>query len=75
VIDLEGADLLARVLLNIKSFGIVVVGAVAIFVAGSVLYRHPTRPCHRCNARVRLDRRSCQECGYEFEEIRGVTDR
>jgi predicted amidophosphoribosyltransferase len=48
---------------------------IAIFVAVSILYRHPTRPCHRCGARVRLDRRSCQECGYEFEEIRGVSDR
>jgi predicted amidophosphoribosyltransferase len=63
------------VLLNIKSFGAVVLAVIAIFVAVSVLYRHPTRPCHRCGARVRLDRRSCQQCGYEFEEIRGVSDR
>ena len=42
---------------------------IAIFVAISVLYqpRPLGRPLRRL---VRLDRRSCQQCGYEFEEIR-----
>jgi predicted amidophosphoribosyltransferase len=74
VTEYAGADVVA-VLLNLKSFGLIVLFVIAIFVAVSLLYRHPTRPCHRCGARVRLDRRNCQECGFEFEEIRGVTDR
>jgi hypothetical protein len=62
--------LLGTVLLNIKSFGLAVVLVVAILVAVTVLYRHPTRQCHRCGNRVRLDQRICIRCGYDFEPVR-----
>jgi len=58
------------VILNLTSFGLVVVAVVGLMVAVSILYRHPTRPCHRCGRRVRLDRRVCGHCGYEFEVVR-----
>ena len=57
------------VLLNIKSFGLAVIAVVVLLVAVSVLYRHPTRTCHRCGGRVRLDQRVCNHCGYDFEPI------
>ena len=58
------------VILNLTSFVLVVVAVVGLMVAVSILYRHPTRPCHRCGRRVRLDRRVCGHCGYEFEVVR-----
>ena len=58
------------VILNLTSFGLVVVAVVGLMVAVSILYRHPTRPCHRCGRRVRLDKRVCGHCGYEFEVVR-----
>jgi rRNA maturation endonuclease Nob1 len=60
------------VILNLTSFGLAVVVIVALMVGTSVIYRHPTRPCHRCGRRVRLDRRVCEHCGYEFEVIRAT---
>ena len=61
---------LLAVLLNIKTFGGAVLLIVGLLVGVSLLYRHPTRPCHRCGRRVRLERRMCGHCGYEFEPIR-----
>jgi predicted amidophosphoribosyltransferase len=58
------------VILNLTSFGLVVVAVVGLMIGVSILYRHPTRPCHRCGRRVRLDRRVCGHCGYEFEVVR-----
>jgi rRNA maturation endonuclease Nob1 len=58
------------VLLNLTSFGLVVVAIVGLMIAVSIIYRHPTRPCHRCGRRVRLDKRVCGHCGYEFEVVR-----
>lgn len=58
------------VILNIKSFGLATLLLVALLVAVTLLHRPPTRPCHRCGKRVRLDRRVCRNCGYEFEPIR-----
>jgi predicted amidophosphoribosyltransferase len=66
---LHGSVLLA-VLLNIKTFGGAVLVVVALLIAVSVLYRHPTRQCHRCGRRVRLDQRVCRHCGYDFEPVR-----
>jgi len=60
------------VLLNIKSFGLAVLSVVALLIAVSLLYRHPTRRCHRCHRRVRLDQRVCRHCGYDFEPIRAT---
>ena len=58
------------VILNIKTFGGAVILVVALLIAVSVLYRHPTRRCHHCEARVRLDQRVCRHCGYDFEPVR-----
>ncbi len=58
------------VILNIKTFGGAVILVVALLIAVSVLYRHPTRQCHRCGKRVRLDQRVCRHCGYDFEPVR-----
>jgi len=64
-------ELTLAVLLNIKTFGAAVIGVIALLVAVSVLHRHPTRQCHRCGHRARLDLRICRRCGYDFaEEIR-----
>lgn len=57
-------------ILNLTSFGIAVLVLVALLVATSLLHRAPTRPCHRCGRRVRLEHRTCRHCGYEFEPIR-----
>jgi predicted amidophosphoribosyltransferase len=57
-------------LLNIKSFGLAVLTVVALLIAVSVMYRHPTRQCHRCGKRVRLSNRICQNCGYDFQPVR-----
>jgi hypothetical protein len=61
---------LIGVILNLTSFGLAVIGLVGFLIAVTLLYRAPTRPCHRCGRRVRLDRRVCRHCGYEFEPIR-----
>jgi predicted Zn-ribbon and HTH transcriptional regulator len=61
---------MTAVILNLTTFGLVVLALVALLIVVSVLHRHPTRPCHRCGKRVRLERRVCRNCGYEFEPIR-----
>lgn len=61
---------LTAVILNLTTFGLAVLALLALLIVVSVLHRHPTRPCHRCGKRVRLDRRVCRHCGYEFEPIR-----
>ena len=58
------------VILNIKSFGLAVVTVVALLIAVSLLHRHPTRRCHHCGRRARLDQRVCRHCGYDFEPVR-----
>jgi hypothetical protein len=58
------------VILNIKSFGGAVLVVVGLLIAVSLLYRHPTRRCHHCDRRVRLDHRVCPHCGYDFEPVR-----
>jgi predicted amidophosphoribosyltransferase len=55
--------------LSPTTFGVAVVGVVLILVTASLLYRHPTRQCHRCGKQARLDQRICRECGYDFEPI------
>jgi predicted amidophosphoribosyltransferase len=54
------------ILLNIKTFGAAVIAVIVLLVAVSLLYRHPTRRCHRCGHNVRLDQRTCKHCGYDF---------
>jgi len=58
------------VILNLTSFGLATLGLLGFLIAVSLLHRHPTRPCHRCGRRVRIERRVCGQCGYEFEPIR-----
>jgi rRNA maturation endonuclease Nob1 len=58
------------VILNLTQFGLAVVGVLVLLVAFTLLHRPPTRPCHRCGRRVRLEKRECTHCGYEFEPIR-----
>jgi hypothetical protein len=58
------------VILNLTSFGLATLGLVGLLLAVTLLHRPPTRPCHRCGRRVRLERRVCRHCGYEFEPIR-----
>jgi hypothetical protein len=58
------------ILLNLKSFGSAVILVVALLIAVSILYQHPTRSCHHCGRQVRLDQRVCWHCGYDFEPIR-----
>jgi hypothetical protein len=52
--------------LNLTSFGSATLGLVGLLIAVSLLHRAPTRPCHRCGARVPLGRRTCRGCGYDF---------
>ena len=61
---------MTAVLLNLTSFGLATLALVALLVGVTLLHRPPTRPCHHCGRRVRLERRVCQHCGYEFEPIR-----
>jgi predicted amidophosphoribosyltransferase len=63
-------DIVLAIVLNIKSFGLAVLTVVGLLIAVSVLYKHPTRRCHLCNRRVRLDQRVCRHCGYDFEPVR-----
>ena len=58
------------VVLNLTSFGLATLGLVGLLVAVTMLHRAPTRPCHLCGRHVRLERRICRHCGYEFEPIR-----
>ena len=58
------------VILNLATFGLPVLMLVGLLIAVSMLYRHPTRPCHECGDRVRLDKRVCGNCGYEFAVVR-----
>jgi rRNA maturation endonuclease Nob1 len=58
------------VILNLTSFGLVTLGLVGLLIAVTLLHRAPTRSCHRCGRRVRLERRVCRHCGSEFEPIR-----
>jgi hypothetical protein len=62
--------ILQAIVLNLVSFGLTVLAVVGLLVAVSLLYRHPTRRCHRCGHRVRLDQRVCRRCGYDFEPVR-----
>jgi predicted amidophosphoribosyltransferase len=62
--------LVLAILLNIKSFGLAVLTVVGLLVAMTLLYRHPTRLCHQCGRRVRLDQRVCRHCGYDFGPVR-----
>jgi hypothetical protein len=61
---------LFAVILNLTSFGLVVLAVLALLLTVTVLHRAPTRPCHRCGRRVRLDKRVCRHCGYVFEPVR-----
>ena len=63
-------SLLATVILNGRTFALAVAVVVGLLIAVSVLYRHPTRQCHKCGRRVRLDQRVCSHCGYDFEPVR-----
>lgn len=56
--------------LNLTSFGLTVATVLALLIAAAALYRHPTRTCHHCGGRVRLDQRVCRRCGYDFEPVR-----
>jgi ribosomal protein L40E len=58
------------VILNLTSFGLATLSLVGLLVAVTMLYRPPTRPCHRCGARVPLGMRVCRDCGYDFEPVR-----
>jgi hypothetical protein len=58
------------VILNLTSFGLATLALVGLLIAVTMLHRPPTRPCHRCGRRVRLDRRTCRYCGYDFEPVR-----
>ena len=58
------------VILNLTSFGLAVGLLVGLLIAVTLLHRPPTRPCHRCGRRVRLERRICRHCGYDFEPVR-----
>jgi predicted amidophosphoribosyltransferase len=58
------------VILNLTTFGLAVGALLGLLVTVTLLHRAPTRPCHRCGHRVRLDRRVCRHCGYEFEPVR-----
>jgi hypothetical protein len=60
-------DLSLALPLNLTSFGLAVGTVVALLIAVTLLYRHPTRHCHHCGRRVRLDQRVCRHCGYDFE--------
>jgi hypothetical protein len=44
------------VLLNLTSFGLTTLALVGLLIGVSLLYRAPTRPCHRCDRRVPLGR-------------------
>jgi hypothetical protein len=58
------------ILLNLTSFGLATLGLVGLLIAVSLLYKAPTRPCHRCGRRVPLGRRVCRHCDYDFEPVR-----
>ena len=58
------------IVLNLTNFGLATLGLVGLLIAVSLLHRAPTRPCHRCASRVPLGRRTCRECGYDFEPVR-----
>jgi hypothetical protein len=58
------------ILLNLTSFGLTTLALLGLLVAVTVLYKPPTRPCHRCGRRVPLGKRVCRACGYDFEPVR-----
>ena len=58
------------ILLNLTSFGLATLSLVGLLIAVSLLYKAPTRPCHRCGRRVPLGRRVCRNCDYDFEPVR-----
>jgi predicted amidophosphoribosyltransferase len=62
--------LVLGVILTLTSFGLATLTLVGLLIAVTLLHRAPTRPCHRCGRRVKLDRRTCRHCGYEFEPVR-----
>ena len=64
------AGLVLGVILNLTSFGLATLALIALLIGVSLLHRPPTRPCHRCGRRVRLEHRTCRHCGYDFEPVR-----
>jgi hypothetical protein len=58
------------VLLNLTSFGLAVIFLVGLLIVVAGFHRHPTRPCHRCGAKVKLGSRVCARCGYDFSPVR-----
>jgi hypothetical protein len=58
------------VILNLTSFGLATLTLLALLVGVTLLYRAPTRPCHHCGRRVKLEHRVCRHCGYDFEPVR-----
>jgi predicted amidophosphoribosyltransferase len=58
------------VILSLTTFGLAGVILVGLLIAVTLLHRAPTRPCHQCGRRVRLEHRVCRYCGYEFEPVR-----
>jgi hypothetical protein len=58
------------ILLDLTSFGIVVIGVTLLLIMVTALHRPPTRPCHQCGRRVRITSRTCIYCGYEFSPVR-----
>jgi hypothetical protein len=58
------------ILLDLTSFGIVVIGVTLLLIMVTALHRPPTRPCHQCGRRVRITARTCIYCGYEFSPVR-----
>ena len=67
---LDGAAISAYFTLDGCVRGLATLCLVGLLIAVTLLHRAPTRPCHRCGRRVRLERRICRHCGYEFEPIR-----
>jgi hypothetical protein len=62
--------LVLGVILTLTSFGLATLTLVGLLIAVTLLHRAPTRPCHRCGRRVKLEHRTCRHCGYEFEPVR-----
>jgi hypothetical protein len=62
--------LVLGVILTLTSFGLATLTLVGLLIAVTLLHRAPTRPCHRCSRRVKLEHRTCRHYGYEFEPVR-----
>ena len=68
--DLPAAAL--AVVLNLTNFSLAVAAVVGLLIAVSLFHKPPTRRCHHCERRVRLDQRVCRYCGYDFEPVRAT---